>query len=182
MILLCLCKEAGGGILGDSEISKHKNWIACQSVEVEIAREAQDAGDAKKRTHDLFTTIPEVWEITITRMVDRATMDVMKYAASGEKVVDVGKIHYLISGSQAGDKASDAARWILFMELILDSPVISKWELSGDADSRPTETIAIRYDKISLKYWSYDGKQRVGYGPRGWARKELKEWTGSHES
>ena len=167
MILLSLL-QGTKGIKGDSEIEKHVEWITCSSMSFDMKREEASEPSPKGGGKDVFAGLADVGEIVVTKTCDCATPDLMEYAASGAKVVNTGKIHFLISGL---DEAADD----IFLEVILDSPIIASWDFNAsDEDSRPTETVRIRYEKVSVKYWSFGDKAS---GPRGWWPKKNEKWT-----
>ena len=173
MILLSLLDSPTSGIKGDSQVEGYENWIACTSISWALTREFAES--AKGGTKDVFTGVAEIPPIEVGKTFDCASIDLMKYAAGGGKVCSTAKIHCLISGASE-TKPKDN----VYLEFILDNPIISSWNISGDEDARPTETINIWYYKISLKYWQFDGTNRKPIDPKGWSRVDHKPWTGSH--
>lgn len=166
MILLSLWEN--GGIKGDSQIDNHAEWITCTDVSFAMTREKSEEQGKKDDEGVDFTGLSDVGEVSVSKTCDCATPDLMKFAASGKHVTTVAKIHFLISGlDTAGDD--------LFLEVVLADPVIASWELNASGeDARPSETLHIRYEKISVKYWNADDK---AFGPRGWWPDENTEWS-----
>ncbi len=175
MILLSLTADGTSGIPGDSTIVGHEKWIACQNLTMDVSREATSntttKGTDSKRATELLSDVAEAHEINITKSADCASCLLMHYAASGIAVPTSAKIHFLTSGND-----QEAT---LILEVVLERPIIADWSLSGDEDTRPTESVKIRYDKVSLKYWQFDGLTRTATTPKGWDRKLAQDWSGA---
>lgn len=175
MILLSLTADGTSGIPGDSTIVGHEKWIACQNLSMDVSREASSSitskGSDSKRSTELLDDVAEANEINVTKSVDCASCLLMHYAVSGVAVPTSAKIHVLTSGIDL--------EATLILEIVLERPIIADWSLNGDEDTRPTETVKIRYDKVSMKYWQFDGKTRTATTPKGWDRKLAQDWSGA---
>ena len=127
---------------------------------------------SKAGTKDLFTGVAEIPPIELGKTFDCASIHLMQAACGGGRVGDKAEIHCLQTGVDV-TKPKDS----LYLKFVLDNPVIASWNISGDEDARPTETITLWYWKISLEYFSFDGKSNVSKGKRGWDRTTNKAWS-----
>lgn len=164
MILLKL-----DGIDGDCEIEKWKGYITLSSVSWAITREPGES--AKMGTKAIVTGMPDLPAIEIGKSMDKASVYLMQNSISGSSM-GTAEIKFI---SQAGTEGTGD----VFLEFKLDNAIISGWSISGDADDRPSETIALWYHKIWMQYYeSSDGKTYTSAGSRGWDRVANKAWTG----
>ncbi|MGB0126058.1 MAG: type VI secretion system tube protein Hcp, partial [Rhodocyclaceae bacterium] len=87
--------------------------------------------------------------------------------ATGEGVKsNLCEIKFVQSGVDEKSK-----KYLPFLEISLERPVVKKWSIDGSGDERPTENIELLYNKIRMKYtwYSADGKASTKtYGPKGW--------------
>lgn len=157
-------------ITGDSTIDDYTGYIACTSMSWSLTRELSES--AKSGTKDLFTGVAEIPPIELGKTFDMASVYLMQSACGGGRVGATAEIHCLMTGVDI-TKPKDS----LYLKFVLDNPVIASWNISGDEDARPTETITLWYWKICLEYFSFDGKAIVSKGKKGWDRTTNKAWT-----
>jgi type VI secretion system secreted protein Hcp len=164
MILLYL-----SDVKGDSQIDGYPDWISCTSVSWEITREFSES--AKAGTRDINVGVADLPPITIGKSFDKSSMELMFAGAGKGKVSTQAKIHFLATGDTSTPKNN------LYLEFILDNPIISSWSISGDEDERPTEEISLWYWKVWMKYYTFDGSAYVAAGDKGWDRLANKQWS-----
>lgn len=165
MILLKIPK-----IDGDSTVTGYEKYIACTSMSWSLTREFSES--AKAGTKDVYTGVAEIPPIELGKTFDCASIYLMQAACGGGAVGDKAEIHCLQSGADMTDPKKS-----LYLKFVLENPIIASWNISGDEDARPTETITLWYWKICLEYFTFDGTNSKSVGKKGWDRTTNKAWT-----
>jgi type VI secretion system secreted protein Hcp len=139
MILLKLEPE----LKGDSIIEEHPGWINLNSFQFGVGRGISVAGAGIDRE----TSNPSFSEIVVTKSMDVASVFLMMEAACGKSLTKA-TFHWIqTSGTdQTGQH---------FLEIILESPILSGYSISSGGD-RPSETISISYNAITVKYDQFE--------------------------
>jgi type VI protein secretion system component Hcp len=166
MILLKIPK-----ITGDSTVKGYEKWIACTSMGWSLTREFSES--AKSGTQDVFTGVAEIPPIEVGKSFDLASIHLMQAACGGGSLGDKAFIDCLASGVKV-----DSPKDSVYLKFTLFNPIVASWNISGDEDSRPTETITLWYWKICLEYFTFDGKTHKSAGKRGWDRTKNMPWSG----
>ncbi len=156
---------------GDCQIKGYEEWITCSSVSWSIEREFSES--AKAGTLDVNLGVSDLPPIEVGKSMDRASADLMFAGAGKGKVSAKGKIHFIGTGDTDDPKKN------LYLEFLLDNPIIAGWSISGSDDDRPEETVNLWYWKIHMKYYAFDGKDYKLVGEKGWDRIGNKSWSGS---
>jgi type VI protein secretion system component Hcp len=159
-------------IPGDSTVDGYTDWIACTSMSWALTREFKES--AKAGTKDVFTGVAEIPPIEVGKSFDKSSIHLMQAACGGGSLGAKADIHCLASGVSV-DKPQDS----VYLKFTLENPMIASWQISGDEDDRPNETVQLWYWKIALEYYTWDGKTHKSAGKRGWDRTTNKSWSGT---
>ena len=162
------------GILGDCQIpgfngANSTEYFTAESFGFGVERELADS--AKGGTADINLGIGELQECTISKSMDRASAYLLKKAISGSscKTADIKFVQAITKGSEQYN--------IVYLHYRLDNVFIKSWSTSGDADDRPTEDVAIWYNKIAVAYFtSEDGIEFKGPHLCDWDQVKAKPW------
>jgi type VI secretion system secreted protein Hcp len=66
---------------------------------------------------------------------------------------------------------------VVYLWFKLDNTFVKSWSISGDADDRPTEDVALWYNKIGFRYFATeDGKTWTSPGDCCWDNVSSKRW------
>jgi type VI secretion system secreted protein Hcp len=127
-------------IKGESTDSNHKDelqvlsWSHSFSQPTKPTRSSAGGGTVEQANHSDFS---------ITKYVDAATDDVLKYCWNGKQI---GKGTFSAYRSDGDNKA------IKYLEVIMEKIVISNVSFGGGGGDLPTETIALAYGKVTYNY------------------------------
>ncbi len=150
-------------IKGDCLLSGYASWITLDDVSWEISREPKESG--KGVTADLNFGIAEAAPVNIKKAMDVASCDLMKMATGGGISPATCEIHFIESGKSTGH----GDKYLPFLEIKLERPVVKKWSIDGSGDERPSENIELMYNKIEMEYTSIDAKGNpIKSGKKGW--------------
>jgi hypothetical protein len=59
----------------------------------------------------------------------------------------------------------------------LEAVNVTSWKINGTGDSRPTETVTVKYDRAAMIYVELDKQRnRFPYGPKGWDQNSSKSY------
>ena len=106
---------------------------------------------------------------------DRASTFLARKAISGSSVGTV-EIKFV----EAITGANEAAINVVYLRFKLDNAFVKSWSMSGDADGRPTEDVALWYNKIAFHYFATeDGKSFKSAGKCEWDQVTSKPWSES---
>lgn len=161
------------GIKGDVEIPGYVDWFSAESISFGVGREV-NVEDSNNR--DIEINKLDVQEMALGKSVDSSTvylmLAAMKGRSQGEKAVVAVDVH-MIESRDEGAKA--------YLKIRLENALIKSWDLSASEDERPTENIAIWFNKACIAYWSMelDKHEKPVYtlhGPHGWDQQANEEW------
>lgn len=149
MILLKFQKE----IKGNSKVKDHTDWIEVGSFQIGVGR-AISAGASGV---DRDTSTPSFSEVTLTRATDIASPSLFIEAAGG-KSLEKATIHFL---QTSGDVLQ------VYLEYELTDPIVSSYSVSSGGE-RPTESFALNFTQIAMKYREFTGKEQAKKDAKGW--------------
>jgi type VI secretion system secreted protein Hcp len=127
-------------IKGESTDSNHKDelqvlsWSHSFNQPTKPTRSSAGGGTVEQANHSDFS---------ITKYVDAATDDVLKYCWNGKQI---GKGTFSAYRSDGDNKA------IKYLEVIMEKIVISNVSFGGGGGDLPTETVALAYGKVTYNY------------------------------
>jgi len=102
--------------------------------------------------NDREPSVGNVTELTLTKSTDIASPNLFIESVTGKSLDEATLRIIQTSGSSTGKNEP-------YIELTLEAPMISSYSVSGNGDSRPTETFQISFTKIRYKYTHFiDGK------------------------
>ncbi|MGE0384763.1 MAG: Hcp family type VI secretion system effector [Gammaproteobacteria bacterium] len=154
---------------GDSKMKGYEDWITVSSISWNCTREPKES--AKAGTSDIFLGTPELAPVSVTKSMDRASINLLKMALSGKASEEVAKFAFL---QTMGEKYEQ------FLEIRLSRCLVKSWSISGSEDERPEETIEFMYNKIWMEYSQLvEGKTPTKAGNAGWDQVVGQAWGGS---
>ncbi len=158
-------------IPGDCKIEGFEKYFIAESFGFGVERELAESG--KAGTADVNIGVGELQECTISKSMDSASTALAKKAISGSSC-GTADIKFLESIT----RDAGAMFNIVYLAYKLDNVFIKSWSTSGDGDDRPTEDVAIWYNKIAFCYFATkDGKEFKFQGDCRWDQVKSKPWT-----
>ena len=158
-------------IPGDSKIEGFEKYFTAESFGFGVERELAESG--KAGTADVNIGVGELQECTISKSMDSASTALAKKAISGSSC-GTADIKFVESITRDGNAMFN----IVYLAYKLDNVFIKSWSTSGDGDDRPTEDVAIWYNKIAFCYFATtDGKEFKFAGDCKWDQVKSKPWS-----
>lgn len=163
------------GIKGDCNINGFNDaanpYFTAESFSFGIERELADSG--KGGTADINLGIGELQECTISKSMDSASAYLARKAISGSSCKEAD-----ICFVEAITKDDNTLHNVCYLHYKLDNVFIKSWSTSGDADDRPTEDVALWYNKIAFVYFATTDGKTFGSGHEcRWDQVKAKPWT-----
>ena len=149
------------GIQGESQDSKHEDWIDILSFEYNVSQSSSmSSGGGSGVGRANFDAL------TFFHYVDRATPNLMQYCASG-KVIPTAKI----SCCKVGDGSQE------YMKVTLSGCQITyAGPIGSTEDARIKEKVSISYEKIEVEVKEQNADGSMGAAVTGtWNVKENKK-------
>lgn len=160
-MILCFIE----GCKGDAKIKGYPDYFTLTSFSFKVERELKDSN--KAGTEDVNIGVAEMQECTIGKSMDRASIDLAKKAISGSSVKCV-EIKFLQTFNEKN---------IVYLQFKLDNAFVKTWNISGDADDRPSEEITLWYNKIAFCYFpTSDGTTFGQYSDCAWDASKGTVW------
>lgn len=130
------------GVKGDVEEAGHKDWIQLNSFQWGCGR---GIGSPKSSASDRESSEASVSEITVTKVVDEASTNLLRAAlwGKGKKAT----IHFTRTG--------DDKKQIAYIEYKLDNVLFSGYSTSSGGD-RPSESLALNF--TGFEFQNLDSK------------------------
>jgi type VI secretion system secreted protein Hcp len=144
------------GIDGEVTVQGHEKEIELNSFQFGVGRAiTSPTGGSSNRE----ASLPSISEITITKMMDKASTKLFEEAllGTGNKKVD---IFFVLIGGQGAP--------VTYAQYTLENVLVSGYSVSSGGD-RPTESLSLNFAKITFKHTVIDpqGKpeasESVGY-------------------
>jgi len=143
-------------IEGDSSVNGHEKWITCESFQFGVGRAISSSGGGSDRE----TSNPSFSEVSLTKSMDKASVELMMQAAGG-KSLGKCEIHFLQTGG------TDVQGQV-YLTIELGEALISSYSASSGGE-RPSESISINYTSYSTEYNVFkDGKSVETIAKQGW--------------
>jgi type VI secretion system secreted protein Hcp len=152
-------------IKGDSVVEGHTDWITIDSFQMGAGRSISSSGGGKDRE----TSNPSISEVTLTKSMDQASTDLFIQAICG-KSLGKATIDFIQTG---GTDAKDQ----IFLQYELTDAIISSYSVSSGGD-RPSESIAINFTQIFMKYNAFSGTTVTAGSKKGWDLMKNQYLTG----
>lgn len=169
------------GLKGDCKIpgfdgsgaAENKGYFTVSSFSFGVQRELEDS--AKAGTADVNIGVGELQECTMSKSMDVVSTFLARKAISGSSV---GTVEIKFVEAITGDKEQPIN--VVYLRFKLDNAFVKSWSMSGDSDARPTEDVALWYNKIAFHYYATtDGKKFTSAGKCEWDQVTSKPWTDS---
>jgi type VI secretion system secreted protein Hcp len=164
------------GVKGDCKIPGFmgaKGYFTANSFTFGVQREMEES--AKAGTTDLNIGVGELQECTVSKSMDYASTLLARKAISGSSVGTV-EIKFV----EAVTLDNEVPANVVYLKFKLDNTFVKSWSMSGDSDGRPTEDVALWYNKIAFHYYATkDGKNFTSGGKCEWDHVTSKPWSGS---
>ncbi len=120
------------------------NWFHADSFSLGIERELKESG-RKGGTEDINIGVGELQECTVSKSMDLASPLLAQFAINGNSC-GTAEIDFVEVGG-GGDRAP-----MVYLKYKLERCFIKSWSTSGDADDRPTNDVAIIFNRIAFTY------------------------------
>lgn len=143
-------------IKGDSTVASHADWITVDSLQFGVGRAISASGGGRDRE----TSNPSFSEVTMTKSMDKSSVDLMMEAICG-KSLGKATIHFV----QTGGKDAKGQE---YLEIILHDAIVSSYSTSSGGD-RPSESFSVNFNGFQMKYNTFEEGGTVKAG-------ELKGW------
>lgn len=154
------------GVAGDvtTEGYNDGSWFAADDFGFGVEREVRETG-ARGGTADINIGVGELQECTISKSMDRASTTLAQFAINGNSP-GTAEIDFVEVAGGAGGKPA------VYLRYKLDRCFIKSWSTSGDANDRPTEELALYFNKIAFT---------VAGSPElfSWERRRNQPWNDS---
>ncbi len=161
------------GIPGDSKIAKFEEYFTADSFSFGVERELAESG-GKGGTQDINIGVGELQECSISKSMDTASTWLARKAISGSSC-GTADIKFVEAIEVDGKRKN-----VVYLAFQLDTVFVKSWSISGDADDRPTEDVALWYNRIAFSYFATtDGKEFKFAGCCEWDQVSSKPWTDS---
>ncbi len=159
------------GIKGDCVIGGFEGYFQADSFGFAVERELAESG--KAGTSDVNIGVGELQECTISKSMDTASCALAKKAISGSSC-GTAQIKFV----EAITKKDNSMHNVVYLTYLLDNVFIKSWSTSGDGDDRPTEDVALWYNKIAFAYFATpDGQEFLPGGDCRWDQVKAKPWS-----
>ena len=148
-------------IKGESTDDAHTEWLEIDiwniSVDQPISGVSGTGGRSAARAN--FSSF------TISKMVDKSTLDLNMFCASGRHIAKLE----LEQCQETGEK-------VCLFKIELENLMVQSVSLSGGGSERPMEAVAFTFDKISWTYTPVNDHGTAGttVGPKNWDLKTNK--------
>lgn len=159
------------GVLGDCMIEGFEGYFTAESFGFGVERELADS--AKGGTADVNIGIGELQECTISKSMDTASAYLARKAISGSSCKEAD-----IKFVEAITRDNNERYNVVYLAYKLDNVFVKSWSTSGDGDDRPSEDVALWYNKIAFVYFpTTDGKTFGTAHKCEWDQVKSKPWT-----
>lgn len=159
------------GVKGDCKIKGFENYFTAESFGFGVERELADS--AKGGTADVNIGVGEMQECTLSKSMDTASNMLARKAISGSSCKEAN-IKFV---EAITDKAGE--RWnLVYLWFKLDNVFVKSWSVSGDGDDRPSEDVALWYNKLAFGYYpTEDGISFDSLYDCKWDQVKARAWT-----
>ncbi|MDM8546330.1 Hcp family type VI secretion system effector [Candidatus Venteria ishoeyi] len=151
---LKIIPKTGGPFEGNCKAKGHEKKIEISNWETSVLQsmEAEKQGEGSKKK--LPKSTPGVMKFE--KFYDMASDDLMKACWTGAALKTC--TFEVFRSAYAGSQSNLAPPNDWFLQVVLEGAYISSYEIKGDEEEIPTETIDITYEGIQFKYKAIDKK------------------------
>ena len=144
-----------GHIDGGVYTKGYEKWIELRSFHMGVAR---TIGTAARGLESREASEPQITEITVTKLLDRASPDLYMEAVAGDLSATVKFSFTTTSHGKDGGGVRP------YLEYEFHNCGLSGYALSSGEEGHPTETLSMNFTRIRKKYIPLDAK--LGGSPR----------------
>jgi type VI secretion system Hcp family effector len=148
-------------IEGNASQKHHSGWITLESVKLPTEREGVNTAPGK--VTDRTTSQVDFKDVEISKVMDKASPDLMKWNISGatyKVTIDICKEDGLI-----------------VMQMVLYDTLLTNYDSECDESGKVSENLALDYTKITMEFYSY--KKDNTEGPREMVIYDLEDAGGA---
>ncbi len=146
------------------------NWFVADSFSFGVEREMKESGE-KGGTEAINIGVGELQECTISKSMDMASMDLAQYSINGNSM-GTAEIDFVEIGGNGADGSP-----VCYLKYKLDRCFVKSWSVSGDADDRPTEEVALYFHKIASQFvMTKDGQVLKQSSVMAWDKTKQITW------
>jgi type VI secretion system secreted protein Hcp len=151
---------------------KASGWFVADNFSFGVQREMKESSE-KGGTLDINIGIGELEDCDISKSVDRASPMLAQFAISGNSLGTA-----IIDFIEIGGTDTKLGKPLCYLRFLLDRCFVKSWKVNGDADDRPTEEVALYYNKIAFEYlYSHDGRVFNSAGCMEWDNVQNVAWV-----
>lgn len=128
-----------GAIAGSVTAEGYADWIDCGSMQWGVGKGVSSpVGSTANRE----CSVASVSEVTLSKMMDKASIGLFKNAVAGIDKAVVCKIHLV---------KSDGTQIVPYVQYEMENTLVSGYSISSGGD-RPSESISLNFTKVQVKY------------------------------
>jgi type VI secretion system secreted protein Hcp len=139
-------KTVAAKIVGDVSQAAHSGWIPLTSVKIPTEREGVNT--APGNVTDRTTSQVDFKDVEISKSMDKASPDLMKWNITGGTYTVV--IHICKEDGLAVE------------EITLSNVILTNYDTESDEDGKVEESLSLDFTKIVLKFNSYKDDNTAG--------------------
>lgn len=157
MAVYMTCKNGAGAakgipkkIVGNASQKKHEGWIPLMSAKLPTERDGVNT--APGNVTDRTTSQVDFKDIEISKPMDKASPDLMKWNISGatyEVVIEICKEDGLV-----------------VLRMTLYDTLLTNYDSESDEEGKVEETLSMDYTKILMEFYSYKKDNSVDGDPK----------------
>jgi len=142
-------------IKGESEDDAHKDWIEVLEYSLGVSQPVSGPSGTTGRA----AARADFQNLTITKIVDKASVDLHMYCAKGEHIP---KLELEIC-QETGTK-------VCYKKYEFENVMVQSVNHKGGGSDKPTEVVSFIFDKIAYSYTPVknDGTAGTTVGPKKW--------------
>ena len=135
-----------GDIKGESQDDGHKDWIIIESFSHEMSAPRNGATGATRRRGSA-----SIGDFVVSKEIDKSTPKLQEALVTGKVLPELN--FELTRDFEEGRQA--------YLQYELKNVLVSSYQISGDADDRPTEEVAFNFEeiKVTYTYFARDGSK-----------------------
>lgn len=184
-------KNRNAKTTGSSKLKGYESWFPLMSAAFSFTSESWNEESLPGIDATKTPSRPKKKErpqnvVQCSKPIDVATSDLM-YLSVFDKLKDrqgtskepdplAADIHFLevAAGSLEASKKSGP---VPYLKVALEEVTLEGWSLDGSGDERPSESFALKFEKIAIQYIAYDGEgNMLPTTARGFSQTDLTNW------
>jgi len=136
---MAIYMKMGDKVLGSVTAAGYDQWVECHSLQMGVGKGVStQVGSTANRE----CSTASVSEVTVSKLLDKASIALFKNAVAGSDKACLCKIHVV---KQDGNQIAP------FVQYEFENALISGFSMSSGGD-RPSESVSINFTKMQVKY------------------------------